>query len=427
MSSGSARRTRGTVDPRIAWGIAAASIASMPATFLLRDAASPDAVATGEDPLTALLLLVLVISLLASPAIVGAFLASRVPDNRVGPLLLVAGVLGAVAIAVTTYAEAGLEATQPWPGAALADALSGEVWSYPIIVTLIGVPLIFPGGNPLTRRESAVGVATILATVATSMDRILQADAAGRAGSVASVGTLVLFACFALAATSLWRRFRGSDPVVRQQTKWLLATVIPAIVALGIGAVLSLPEPFATAAFVVGLLAIIAVPIAIGIAITRYHLYEIDRIVSRTLSYLIVSAVLAAAFVVATLALGALFGELAPSETVADARGETITVAVSTLIAASLFGTVRRRAQAVVDRRFDRAQYDAAQTVIDLTDHLRDDVDLEHLAGDVLRVVDVSLHPTTRTLWIRPNVPVASDAGRPVTISGRSLPTVTTT
>jgi hypothetical protein len=90
MSSGSARRARGTVDPRIAWGIAAASIASMPATFLLRDAASPDAVATGEDPLTALLLLVLVISLLASPAIVGAFLASRVPDNRIGPLLLVA-------------------------------------------------------------------------------------------------------------------------------------------------------------------------------------------------------------------------------------------------------------------------------------------------------------------------------------------------
>jgi hypothetical protein len=135
------------------------------------------------------------------------------------------------------------------------------------------------------------------------------------------------------------------------------------------------------------------VPVAIGIAILRHGLYDIDRLLSRTLAYATVTAVLAAVFGVAALSLGlglSSFGE-----------GQTIAVAGSTLLVAALFGPLRRRAQAIVDRRFDRARYDAALTVQTMTARLRDDVDLGRVEADVLGVVDRTFHPAFAELWLR--------------------------
>jgi hypothetical protein len=135
------------------------------------------------------------------------------------------------------------------------------------------------------------------------------------------------------------------------------------------------------------------VAFAIAIAILRHNLYDIDRIVSRTVGYAVITAVLAGVFGVAVLSLGLLLGSFA--------EGQTIAVAGSTLLVAGLFGPLRRRAQAIVDRRFDRGSFDAAMTLQAMTARLRDDVDLDRVEADVLGVVDRTFHPATAGMWLR--------------------------
>jgi hypothetical protein len=195
-------------------------------------------------------------------------------------------------------------------------------------------------------------------------------------------------------AFSLVSRYRMADTIGRQQLKWFVLAILVTIVGVGVaavGAVLSNEPP--EAGLVVFGFAGSLVPVAVGIAILRHGLYDIDRLISRTLAYAAVTAVLAAVFGVAALSLGLVlssFGE-----------GQTIAVAGSTLLVAALFGPLRRRAQAIIDRRFDRARYDAALTVQMMTARLRDDVDLGRVEADVLGVVDRTFHPTTAGLWLR--------------------------
>lgn len=402
-------RPRGTLDPRLAWGLAAATIALVPATGLGRALTTGSVVDPGEDLATVVLLLGLIAALHASPCLVGAFLSARVPDNWIGPLLLLAGVLAAVAFADEQYVQLGQQAAPAWPGIPLALALSDVVYYYPIVVTLVGVPLLFPGGHPASRRERIVGGTALMAVISISLAGPFQARPVGPADApntlaiadqtplldaVISIGAITLLGCFVFAAHALWRRFRGPDPVVRQQTKWLLATVIPATVAFLVAAVLPVPEPVANAAFVVGLLATIALPIAIGFAITRYRLYEIDRIVSRTLSWTLVSGVLISVFALLVVAFqAALAGFTQQSSTPA--------VAASTLIAFALFQPVRRRVQSTVDRRFDRSRYDAQRTAEAFAERLRDEVDLTTVVRDLSTAVEDVLRPQTLTLWLR--------------------------
>jgi hypothetical protein len=135
------------------------------------------------------------------------------------------------------------------------------------------------------------------------------------------------------------------------------------------------------------------VPVAIGIAILRYNLYDIDRLISRSLGYALVTGTLAAVFAATAIGLSALLGTLA--------EGQSLAVAASTLLVLALFGPLRRRAQSAIDRRFDRASYDAARTVQALTARLRDDVDIDRVEADVLGVVDQTFHPTNAGMWLR--------------------------
>jgi len=134
-------------------------------------------------------------------------------------------------------------------------------------------------------------------------------------------------------------------------------------------------------------------PIAIGIAILRYRLYDIDRIISRTIAYLIVTGILALVFAGAVLLFGAILSPVFGENPVA--------VAVSTLIVAALFQPLRRRVQSVVDRRFNRARYDAQRTADSFATRLRDQVDLTAVAGDLVATADASLSPASAAVWLR--------------------------
>ena len=134
-------------------------------------------------------------------------------------------------------------------------------------------------------------------------------------------------------------------------------------------------------------------PLAIGVALLRYRLFDIDRIVGRTIAYAIVTAILAGVFVVVNLTLVALFADAT--------RSNTLVVAASTLLVAALFQPIRRRVQAPVDRQFNRARVDAEATAAAFADRMRDEVEIDAVAGDLERTVDLTVRPSNQGLWLR--------------------------
>jgi hypothetical protein len=140
-------------------------------------------------------------------------------------------------------------------------------------------------------------------------------------------------------------------------------------------------------------------PVAIGIAVLRYRLYEIDRIISRTIGWAVITTILATTFAILVVGLQAALGSITQSR--------TPVVAVSTLAAFAVFQPVRRRVQAAVDHRFNRARYDADRLAIAFADRLRDEVDLAAVSGDIAGVVDDALRPATIDVWIRRSRPIA--------------------
>jgi hypothetical protein len=139
-------------------------------------------------------------------------------------------------------------------------------------------------------------------------------------------------------------------------------------------------------------------PLAIGAAILRYRLYDLDRIISRTLAYGLLTVLLGGAYAGVVLGLGQLFG-----------RDSSLVVAGATLAVAAVFQPARRRLQRVVDRRFNRRRYDAAQTIQAFSSRLREQVDLDTLTGELLVVVDQTMRPTSVSLWLRPSVSGSQD------------------
>jgi hypothetical protein len=206
------------------------------------------------------------------------------------------------------------------------------------------------------------------------------------------IGLLVI--CTGAGVLSLVLRFRRSQGVERQQLKWF--TYASALVFL----VLALGQLIGEVAVIDVLLGIgfALVPVAAGIAILRYRLYDIDRLINRTLVYGLLTAVLGGGYAGAVLVLGQLFGGVTgdpPSWAVAGV----------TLAVAALFQPARRRIQALVDRRFNRRKYNTAKTIQAFSTRLRDQVDLDTLSTELLAVVDQTMEPTRASLWLRPPPP----------------------
>jgi hypothetical protein len=335
----------------------------------------------------------------AAFAFMGALLIRRVPANPIGLLLLATAIVQTVGLGFLTYGGLGTSAASPWPGAAIASAF-GDVWyTTPFVMALIGIPLLFPDGRLPSRRYRWVAW---LAVVGMTLQGLvgLASLIPGSVGLESILGMLTAASVAAIvfgvvgAGVAIWARFRRGGPVQRQQVKWLLAVAGVAAVAFPAALVLGSSEtPFAIAFWVIGFLAYLALPVAIGIAILRYHLYEIDRIISRTIAYATVTITMAVVFATAVLLLQSV---LAP---VTD--GNAVAVAASTLLVAGLFQPLRRRVGAVVDRRFNRARYDAERTAMAFATRLRGEIELETVSAEVCAVVARTVAPVTVDLWIR--------------------------
>jgi hypothetical protein len=193
-----------------------------------------------------------------------------------------------------------------------------------------------------------------------------------------------------VAAASLVVRFRRARGTERQQLRWVaLAAALSGMVAV-VGLAGQVLGDDALVTWTSGVLVAI-LPLAIGAAVLRYRLYDLDRIVSRTLAYGLLTLPLGGGYAVVVLGLGQLLG-----------RRSSLAMAGATLTVAALFRPAWRRVQALVDRRFDRRRYDAARTIEAFSARLRDELDLNTLTGELLAVVDQTIQPTQASLWLRP-------------------------
>ena len=211
-----------------------------------------------------------------------------------------------------------------------------------------------------------------------------------------AVTLLTYAAAYLVTGYGLIRRYRVGGPVVRAQVRWFAGSIAVSLGLLILMIASTGNDALNGIAWVLWIASLFLPPIAIAVAILRYHLYDIDRIVSNAIGYGMVTVVLSAVFVTVDLLLVAVF-----SQFVAGLEGNGIAVAAATLVAAALFSPVRQRVQRAVDQRFHRTRYDAERTVAGLSARLRDEVDITRLRDDILEAVVRSVEPEGAQLWLR--------------------------
>jgi len=344
-------------------------------------------------------------------AAVGWLVAVRQPRNRMGWLLLAGGVFVALNFAMSFYIVLDYRLGYHLPLGAVALVLQPS-WAPGIVCFGLAV-LLFPDGrlpSPRLRWVLRVflglgviwaggAVAVTLGAIAAghvrvdstgnlvNIDHPTGTDAAWGAVQDAFFVTLVVVGVASLAGQVV--RFRRSSGDRRQQLEWLLAGTVGAIVGLTLSIVLSDATGWLGVIGGFSFVLVAALPLSIGVAVLRYRLYDIDRLISRTLAYGAVTAVLAGAYVGLVL--------LATREL---AFSSEVAVAVSTLAAAAAFNPVRRRVQRLVDRRFNRARYDADMIVAAFAARLQDETDPGATTLDLSMTVQQALEPAHLSLWI---------------------------
>lgn len=207
-------------------------------------------------------------------------------------------------------------------------------------------------------------------------------------------GTVVILGLMVTAATSTVLRYRRGSAIERLQLRWFMTAVVALVLALLLGLIGTVTVGSDTVLiWIPTLVAYVAVPVAIGFAVQRYRLFEIDRLLSRTIAYALITAILFVVFAVVNLSLQSALGSLV--------RGNAIAVAVSTLVVAALFQPLRVRLQRVVDRRFNRARQDHEVALARFAVGLRDEMDVDRVLDAVRRVAEETVEPTVATVWQR--------------------------
>ena len=407
----------------VAWALWALVVVAIPVAVwldhLLRQAGRSDLVQLVPGAIPPMVAMV-------SATTVGAVLANRRPHHPVGWLLLVLGLSLAVAGVAAAYAAYGLVAR---PGALPA---ASEVARCYFATVVVGLPLLSfvllltpTGSLPSPRwrwwaRVSVAAPVTLLVATAVAsgpLDPQYQAvggpfDFRGLGGPLLIVNQLALVVttlAVVVAAGSLVVRFRRARGIERQQLRWVAlaaALVVPAGVAVLGGMVLdaTVVLNWATGACVAVL------PLGIGAAILRYRLYDLDRIISRTLAYGVLTVLLGGGYAGVVLGLGQLLGQQS-----------SLVVAGATLAVAGAFQPARRRVQDLVDRRFNRHRYHAAQTIATFSARLRQQTDLETLTGELLGVVDQTMQPAQVSLAVATTTAPQDVSGTPVPHSVKEL------
>jgi hypothetical protein len=347
---------------------------------------------------------------------VGSLIVIRRPDMVIGWLLIVAGWGFAGGAARVTVTPEALMAGDLAPADALAAWINGCGWVI-ASAALFAVVLVFPSGTlpqgtmRWPARLALAATIVLTALIAFAPTTSIQPVGSGPIEGLPNPGAIlpelafwswlphsyvlygILIAILIGGLVGLFVRFRRSTGLLRLQFRWLVAAIAVVVVATLAWVYLTLVVGAFGLALAVHAVTYPAVPIAIMVAVLRYRLFEIDRIISRTLGYAIVTATLAVVFVGVVLGLGAAMERFV--------TGNTIAVAGSTLLVAALFQPLRRRVQTAVDRRFNRAGYDAQRTVDAFTEQLRDRTDLESLGTDLVAVVERALEPRRADIWIR--------------------------
>jgi hypothetical protein len=336
---------------------------------------------------------------------IGVLIVSRRPGHVIGWLYCVVGFLFSYAAFAPAYADYALYAKPGSLPAAEWVAWSASWLDGVFIASVAFLMLFFPTGRLPSRRWRPVlwlllG-ATALAFLTVSfrpgpiwedtlpVENPLGIERAG--GLIDALGLFVwlgLVAVFVLSAASIVVRFRRSKGDERQQLKWIAFAALLVIVSFVL-ANLTYGGPIATGFLAV---ALAAIPVTTGIAILRYRLYDIDRLISKTLVYASLTVILGAAYVGLVLAGQAVFSSFA--------GGSDLAIAVSTLVVAALFLPVRSRVQKLVDRRFYRRRYDAQRTLEAFGARLREEVDLDLLTSDLRGVVIETMQPAHVSLWL---------------------------
>lgn len=344
-------------------------------------------------------------------AMLGALLARRRPDNTVGWLLVAVAVVMGIDSFGMTYAHEVYAEGRPWPAAHVAAWLGVWTWA-PATMLLALLLMVFPTGRPLPGRWRHVVtvswvwiVATVLASVAiiTVPGEVLHASTLDQLPGAAVLGWLAnggMAPIMAAAFATVVVRFRRSRGVERQQLKCLgpVAALFVAMTVLALAlAGTTGREPMRFAGYVAMLgLCMASVPVAMTLAILRYRLYDIDRLLRRTASYALLTGAVVGVYFAGVLSLGAVLRAATGSDTT------DVTVAGSTLLAAATFRPLLRRIQLAVDRRYDRPRFEAGREVESLAARLRDHVDVDAFAVDITRTVVATMRPVSLSLWIRP-------------------------
>jgi hypothetical protein len=353
-------------------------------------------------------------------SLVGGIIEWRRPGHAIGRLMMLAGPMYAIASAGWTT----INLLRP-----LIDPMAYHVFSWTVLLLswssmalIIGwIPLLFPTGHlpgPRWRAPAALTLTLLgvgLIAMALRPGVFAGSDLENPFGvewwpvilqPFVDAIPLGVLASLVLGVAAVITRYRRGDRIVRLQIRWFV-TAVSLIPLSGVAILIEVALRSAGGAgadapnglifVMVSYAVVLALPIAIGIAVTRYRLYEIDRLISRTIGWTLVTGVLLAVFGGTVIGLQALLDRVM--------QGQTLAVAASTLIAFALFQPVRRRVQAAVDHRFDRARYDGDRTAAAFAERLREQVDLAGLEADIAGVVDGALRPTTVGVWIRRPAP----------------------
>ena len=349
------------------------------------------------------------------PAVIGAvgfIVAWRRPGNPLGWILLAGALLGALSPDASFYLVADYRLRHGSLPLGWVAVLAQPGWAPTIALAGLAV-LLFPDGRPPSPRwrwalwfylaVAALYIGgALIASVGAIAGHQIRVDASGTllvlshpAGSGAWWGVVeavffpVLALCWVGSVAAQALSYRHSSGVRRQQLRWLAGGSALAAAAIPVATVLAGRPGILGVVGDVAATAVLGVPVCMGVAILRYRLFDIDRIISRTLAYALVTGLLAGVYAGLVLLATRVFG-----------FRSTVAVAAATLAAAALFSPVRRRVQRAVDRRFNRARYDADLTVAAFASRLKDAVDLDAVREDLAGVVQKALEPAHLSVWI---------------------------
>jgi hypothetical protein len=405
----------------LAWSVAALSVAMFMVTsvfsFLTPSQGNRSTVVTVSETVGFVLFL-------AFP-IVGALVASRRPRNPIGWILLVDGLLWMVLAFTDAYFVYGVASPGSVPYPVAVGTISNQ-WLWMPTVGLLGIYLLllFPDGKFLSRRWRLLAWVAGAAILAFSVAEGLVPGPLENQGGVQNpfgleglpwlqvagiVSALLVPFCILASAVSLVLRYRRSGGEVRQQIKWVafvaslvglyylcVMVVSQAVLLSWHGAAPPSAPLWLDLIFSGAVLGFAAVPVAIGFAVLKYRLYDIDIIINRTLVYGSLTATLIAVYFGSVVTIQTIFRALTGQD-----QQSQLAVVISTLAIAALFNPLRRRIQSFIDRRFYRSKYDARKTLEAFSARLRDETDLETLNRDLAGVIEDTLQPAHVSLWLR--------------------------